>query len=239
MKAPISEYWIFKLIAVLTLHIAINNFAHAALKTELYTSQYIAAEDLKTSIGDAYPDAIISHNANQLIIRADSPALSEILEILPMLDKPGDRYRLTFSDHPNNITNSNNHSNSNRYISEKTKINNHQFSVLANDALLFIFSNHQERRVNLSRFYYEEDVATQTNTLKITVSPIGKQRVKLEYQIYQLINGKRKLINNSIETNVEEWVSLVGQYPPEQKTTKTYTSHKNKDFSLFIKINRL
>jgi len=201
--------------ALLALLLAIS-FSSAEPVTEIYTSQYVSAEKLSQTLQKIYPNSKLTTQGNQLIIRADSNILNEIQELLPILDKATQQFTLSFSSRPQQRGNK-------IYGISKNSLANKTFTLSDGETLSFDYSVAEQQLNTIGLFYRDlESVDVDRNSISITITVIAEQQLKISYRHYQLKNGKRITIQNTIQVELGEWLSLSGE---------AMTSHNSQSWS--------
>lgn len=197
--------------------------------TDVYSSQHAPANQLQRSIKKTYPEAIISNQGSQLIIRAEKHQLQEILELLPLLDKPSQEFIVLFS--------TSQQSPQSKTISTRTsKVAEKQFKVSDGETLTIDYHVEAQQLTSLSRFHKSlEMVETDKDSISLTVQAVAEQMISISYRHYRLSNGERKTLQNSAQINLGSWFALNGE-----QVSNGNTKHYGKpaDDGLYIKVVR-
>ena len=219
--------WIYNTIILLLTCISL---ATADIKTEQYTPLHTSATELGKSINELYPSAHTSAQGNQLFIRAEASEIQEIIELLPIMDKPIQSYALMFS--------SSNQSAGKSYGTKTSQFENKQYNIKAGEPLRISFTTETLQLRSISRFYTNfGDKTVTANQLEITIKPINNNKLVVNYQMLVLDNGNRNIVSNSLEASTGEWIALGGEHVSTQSRTKVYSTNQSSKLSLFVKIN--
>ncbi|MCR8921818.1 hypothetical protein NO559_03480 [Dasania sp. GY-MA-18] len=192
----------------------------AASTTVIYEPQHSHAQQLQQRIEQLYPQARVSSQQQQLVVRAASAEqASEIAELLAIMDKPIQQFIVTLSSSPQQA----NHSS---YSTRSNKLAQ-RYSLASDETLTVEYAQQHRDVVAVHRYYgalHGAHLANQDHkhhSLSIQLRSLGPQQVQLDYKLYQLQNGERSRISNSRIVNLDEWLALEGQHAQQPGTIST------------------
>ncbi|WP_156820816.1 hypothetical protein [Dasania marina] len=223
MPIATLEYWISKPLW-LTLIIALLCSALAQADTDssiIYEAQHSSSQQLQQRIEKLYPQARVSSQQQQIIVRAPQHQVSEIAELLAIMDKPVQQFVITLSSAPQ-------HGKHKTYSTRSNKLQQ-RYRLANNETLSLEYARQQQQLLAVRRYYHplHSDSASMSlqdsdnHSVSLKLQALGPQQVRIDYSLYQLQGDKRSRISNSLVATLGEWVVLEGEPSLAHSTRNT------------------
>ena len=205
-------------------------FVQAETVTDIYNTQYIPAQQLQRNIEQLYPDAKISSQGTNLIIRTEKLQLKEIQELLAVLDKPNRQFILQFSSSPS--------TGQSTTVSTNSKVtDNKQFTLSDGKTLTIDYRIEQQQLSHIGLLHQSLDlVENHKDSISITINSISKNRISIDYSLYYLTNGKREKSQSSSEITINDWVALSGE-PTRSSSHQNLKHYGDKNNTIYLKVS--
>ena len=209
----------------------LTSLCNAEITTQIYSSQHISPDELSKILYEIYPDSKLSTQNKQLIIRAEKHIVSEIQELLPLLDKVSKQFILSFSTSPQ-------HSHNKIYGLTENKLSNKTFILKDGETLTVDYNNEKRKLHSIALFYGSlETIEIEKNGLSITVQSITEQQLQITYRHYQILSSKRQAVESTLQVKLGEWISLNGQTGIDDYNTPTWSTNKQTGAQLYVRIS--
>lgn len=205
----------------------VSIFSQAETAVEIYQPSHKSAASLIKTIRPLYePQAKVSTDGRQLIIKAEQPVIDEITELLLKLDHPTKLFRVEISSHAD-------------------KIGSKTISTKKHSSIQQIFTVSENSTLTLSKAQTTSQVSSPW--VQITTMPVDQEFVELNVQstdatayvnftLQRIRNGRQSLISNQINGAFSEWMAITNAEPEQDNIRRWNTSNSDIE-KLYIKVS--
>lgn len=220
-----------KLFLLTLLSALFSQLCLATATVDIYQPSHKPAQTLIDILSPLYPNSKFSNDNQQIIIRGEAPAISQIQELLLQLDHPPRRFQLEISDQALPA-------NSKTYSSGADPLSQQLFLLEENSTLTLGKSTESQQLKGVGLGWLQvESKPLQQEFIRVKVQA-AEQQIYLQLELQLLKNDKLQTFSNTISGPANQWLAVNGGEPQAANLRQWSTTHRSLN-QLFIRVREV